>query len=134
MPGMGGEGGSRHGQREKVSGPMGGSAASMARVGADLLLAKVISLPRTPDGSLMDVGCVEEGSTSGRNLPATEGWLPAAVAEDVSLWTEVPFSGGIRCEAKGPFVAILWMLLRTLFSKAYDKKSKELPKKPIVLK
>ena len=46
----------------------------------------------------------------------------------------MPFSGGIRCEAKGPFVVILWILLRTLFSKAYDKKSKGLPKKPIVLK
>ena len=48
MPGMRGEGGSRHGQREKVSGPLVGSAASMARVGADLLLAEVVSLPRTP--------------------------------------------------------------------------------------
>ena len=78
MPGMRGEGGSRHGQREKVSGPLVGSAASMARVGADLLLAEVVSLPRTPDGSLMDVGCMEGGSTSRRKLLATEGRLPAA--------------------------------------------------------
>lgn len=85
-----------------------------------MLLAEVVSLPRTSNGSLMDAGCVEGGSTSGRKLPATEGCLlsPPPVAEDVSLWTEVPFSGGIRYEAKGPFVAIPWMLLRTLFSKA----------------
>ena len=107
MPGMGGEGGSRHGQR--VSDPMAGSAASMAWVGVDLLLAEVFSLPRTPGGSLMDVGCQEGGSTLGRKLPATEGrLLPLPpVAEDVSLWTEVPLSGGIRCEAKGPFAVIL---------------------------
>lgn len=100
--------------------PHGGLCSSMARVGVDLLLAEVVSLPRTSNGSLMDAGCVEGGSTSGRKLPATEGCLlsPPPVAEDVSLWTEVPFSGGIRYEAKGPFVAIPWMLLRTLFSKA----------------
>lgn len=136
MPGMGGEWGSRHGQREKVSDPMAGSAASMARVGVDLLLAEVLSLSRTPDGSLMDVGCQEGGSTLGRKLPATEGHLLplSPVAEDVSLWPEVSFSGGIRSEAKGPFAQILWMLFRTLFSKAYDKKSKGLQRNPIVLK
>lgn len=43
--------------------PMAGLCGSMAGVGVDLLLAEVVSLPRTSDGSLMDVGCVEGGST-----------------------------------------------------------------------